>query len=215
MTLIGVADLAASHGWGLLSAMDLPPPFALVAGLLARSLVSYAVHVAMHKVPFLWRLHRVHHLDPHLDVSTTARMHPVEALASAPLTMMGVLILGPSPTAVLIYEILDAALVVFSHANIRLPLWLDRRLSLVFVTPDLHRVHHSAHQPETDSNYGATLSIWDRMFGTFRRLDAATLARLKLGLHGVDEIKAGQIGWLLTSPILKLDRSGAKDDHDG
>lgn len=200
MTLFGAAAWAGAAGWGLQNQFDHPIALTLVLGILARSLVSYAVHVAMHKVPLLWRLHRVHHLDTHLDVSTTTRMHPLEAWASAPLTVAGVVALGIPPTAVLLYEILDAAVVVFTHANIRLPPQIDRAIGIVFVTPDLHRVHHSALQPDTDSNYGATLSLWDRLFGTYRRRNTEDLATLRIGLDGATDERAQHIGWLLASP---------------
>lgn len=207
LSMLGASEIAQAHGWGIMNWFRLDPLHALALGILARSLISYGTHVAMHKVPLLWRIHRVHHLDPHLDVSTTARFHPFEALAPAPFAIAGIMALGVSPLAVLLYEIFDAAMVVMAHANVRLPRWLDRALSLVFVTPDMHRVHHSAYQPETDSNYGATLSIWDRLFGTYRRKSEAELAELKLGLEEVGDERAQRILWLLASPFLSLRRA--------
>lgn len=201
LSLLGASEIAQAHGWGALHWLGLAPLYSLALGILARSLISYATHVAMHKVPFLWPIHRVHHLDPHLDVSTTARIHPLEALATAPFTVAGVVAFGVPPVAVLLYEAFDAAMVVITHANVRLPRWLDRALSLFLVTPDMHRVHHSASQPETDSNYGATLAIWDRLFGTYRRKNEAELAKMKLGLEEVRDERAQHILWLLASPF--------------
>lgn len=211
LSLLGASEIAQARGWGMMNWFRPDPLHAFALGILARSLISYGTHVAMHKVPLLWRIHRVHHLDPHLDVSTTTRFHPFEALAPAPFAIAGIMVLGVSPLAVLLYEVFDAAMVVVAHANVRLPRWLDRGLSLVFVTPDMHRVHHSADQPETDSNYGATLSIWDRLFGTYRRKSQAELAELKLGLEEVRDERVQRILWLLASPFLSLRRSTQRE----
>lgn len=204
LSLLAAADIARSGEIGILHLTDIDPWAAITIGLIARSLISYLTHFAMHKIPVLWRIHRVHHLDPVLDISTTARFHPFEGLASAPFALFGIFVLGIPPAAVLIYEIFDAAIVVFTHANVRLPKRLDRWLSLIIVTPDMHRVHHSAFQPETDSNYGATLSIWDRLFGTYRRIERAKLDDIPLGLNEVRDQRTQHITWLLLSPFLSL-----------
>jgi sterol desaturase/sphingolipid hydroxylase (fatty acid hydroxylase superfamily) len=204
LSLLGASEIAAARGWGITNWFNIAPHYAFAFGFLARSFISYGTHVATHKLPFLWPIHRVHHLDLHLDVSTTTRFHPLEAFATAPLTIAGVILAGVPPSAVLLYEVFDAGMVVFNHANVRLPRWLDRGLSFVFVTPDMHRVHHSARQPETDSNYGATLSIWDHLFGTHRRKSEAELAELRLGLEEVRDDRAQRILWLLASPFVAL-----------
>jgi sterol desaturase/sphingolipid hydroxylase (fatty acid hydroxylase superfamily) len=206
LSLLAAADWAQEEGIGLLNMPWTPPAAALVIGFLARSLISYLTHVAMHKVPLLWRLHRVHHMDTQLDVSTTARFHPLEALASAPFALAGVVALGIPPTVVLLYEIFDAGVVVFSHANIRLPNWLDRALGTVIVTPNMHRIHHSAFQPETDSNYGATFSFWDRLFGTYRHKAPDDLAALMLGISEVQDRRSQSLFWQLASPMLATTR---------
>ncbi|MBL9202149.1 MAG: sterol desaturase family protein, partial [Opitutaceae bacterium] len=170
------------------------------ANLLGRAFISFAVHWLHHHVPWLWRLHRVHHLDPELDVSTTVRFHPLEFLTGAVPGAAMAAVLGLKPSMILLYELLDAGVTVFSHANIRLPARVESLLRRVIVTPGLHRVHHSAHQPETDSNFGAVFPIWDQIFGTYRVNPDGTATEFRLGLDEVRDTRASQLGWLLASP---------------
>ncbi len=198
LSALAVADLAAARNWGLLHAAAIPLIPALLAGFLARTLVSYLIHVAFHKVPILWRVHRVHHTDRAMDVSTTVRFHPLEFAFSVPVVLGAVLALGIPPAAIIVYEVFDAAMAVFTHANLRMPPWLDRALRWLLVTPSMHRIHHSSEQAETDSNYGATLSIWDRVFGTYRR----TMSKnTPLGLAECQDARANALGWLLRLPF--------------
>lgn len=201
LSALAVADYARQHDMGLLNDLALPAGAALVLGVLARSLISYVVHVAMHKVPLFWRVHRVHHTDPFFDVSTTVRFHPLEFVISTPIALAAILTLGISPLAVILYELFDAAMAVWTHANIRLPVSADRRLGWLFVTPDMHRIHHSAWQPETDSNYGATFSLWDRAFGTLRSLPAEKLSELRLGVDDGGDANAGSLRRMLVAPF--------------
>lgn len=196
-----VADYARENGYGLLNLVEIAPLAALVLGLLFRSWLSWAIHLAMHKIPLLWRIHRVHHTDPFLDVSTTVRFHPFEFLISTPVVLAGVLAMGVSPVTLLIYELLDAVMAVFTHANIRLPGRTDRILRSLLVTPDMHRVHHSTWQPETDSNYGATLSIWDRLFGTYRVKTEETLGSMEIGLAECQDERPLSWWWVLSLPF--------------
>ncbi|MBL8661522.1 MAG: sterol desaturase family protein [Candidatus Odyssella sp.] len=197
---LAAADWAQMHGWGLLHAIAPDGAVAFALGLLLRSLVGYATHVAMHKIPLLWRVHRVHHADRAFDVSTTVRFHPLEFVIALPILLAAVAMLGISPLAIIVYEIFDAAMAVWTHANLRLPARLSRALSFVLVTPDMHRIHHSAHQPETDSNYGATFSVWDRLFRTFREAAPDRLSKLTLGLETCRDGRAESLPWLLTMP---------------
>jgi len=201
VSLVAVADWAAVRGWGLLNQAPVPPLAALVIGILMRSLINYGVHVAMHKTPLLWRVRRVHHTDTAMDVSTTVRFHPLEFVITMPVQIAAVALFGLSAMALMLYELFDAAMAVFTHANIRLPDRVDRLLRLVLVTPALHRLHHSAWQPETDSNYGATFSCWDRLFGTYRSKPADELAPLRLGLSEYRDRRADSILWLLALPL--------------
>ncbi|SLN41446.1 sterol desaturase family protein [Oceanibacterium hippocampi] len=201
VSAVMAADYARDNGIGLLNLLPIDPWTAVVAALLARSLVSWAIHLAMHKVPWLWRLHRVHHSDPVLDVSTTVRMHPLEFVVNAPLLIGAAVLLGLPPAALMLYELADTALAVFSHANIRLPARLERLLNRVIVTPDVHRIHHSSLQPETDSNYGATLTIWDRLFGTYREKPGPELATMTIGLDEYRGQPTASLFWMLLLPF--------------
>lgn len=202
--IVAVADWAKAERIGLLHAAEVSPLAAFAIGFLGRAFLSWGTHYLNHKVPVLWAIHRVHHVDTHLDVSTTVRFHPLEFVVTTPLTLAGVVALGAPPVAILIYELLDASVTVFSHANVRLPWWVDRPLSLFIVTPDVHRVHHSSYQPETDSNFGAVLTIWDRVLGTYRRKDTAALAVQENGLSEVQDGRSRNILWLLILPFIAL-----------
>lgn len=204
VTMIAAADYARTERLGALNAADVPAEAAFVLGFLGRAFLSWGTHYLNHRVPFLWAIHRVHHADTRLDVSTTVRFHPLEFVFTTPLALAGVVLIGVPPLALLIYELLDASVTVFSHANVRLPVWIERPLSLVFVTPDVHRVHHSSHQPETDSNYGAVLTIWDRILGTYRRKPAQDLADQENGLEEVQDSRSRNIFWLLVLPFIEL-----------
>ena len=204
VTALMAADTARENGFGLFNMVD--PPFALVlaAGFLLRSLVSWLIHFAMHNIPLLWRIHRVHHTDTHLDVSTTVRFHPLEMVLSAPLVVATVMLTGLPPVVVMLYELFDAAIAVFSHANIRLPSRLDRIMQHLVITPNMHRIHHSTLEPETNSNYGATLTVWDRIFGTYRVKDAEALAAQPLGLEETQDRRAWSLWYMLSLPFRAL-----------
>ena len=217
VSMIAAADFARVEGVGLLNMIDLPLVAAFAIGFLGRAFISWGTHYLNHKVPFLWAIHRVHHADTRLDVSTTVRFHPLEFVFTTPLALAGVVALGVPALPLLIYELMDASVTVFSHANVRLPRWIDRPLSLFIVTPDLHRVHHSSHQPETDSNYGAVLTIWDRVLGTYRRKSEDGLAIQENGLTEVQDPRSRNLLWLLILPFITLRSRAlqfAKDHHD-
>lgn len=207
--LIAAADYASAHRLGLLNMIDVAPPTAFVAGFLGRAFLSWGTHILNHKVPFLWAIHRVHHADTRLDVSTTVRFHPLEFVVTTPLALAGVVMLGVPPFALLIYELMDASVTAFSHANVRLPRWVDWPLRLFIVTPDLHRVHHSSHRPETDSNYGAVLTIWDRVLGTYRSKAPEALATQETGLSECQDGRSRSLLWLLALPFIALRARGA------
>jgi len=210
VSIIAAADYAATHGIGLLNAVAVSPVTALAIGFLGRAFLSWGTHILNHKVPFLWAIHRVHHADTRLDVSTTVRFHPLEFVVTTPLAVGGVVLLGAPPLALLVYELMDAGITVFSHSNVRLPWWIDRPLRLIIVTPDVHRVHHSSYQPETDSNYGAVLTIWDRLLGTYRRKPADALAEQETGLSEVQDSRSNSLFWLLVLPFIELRARGVR-----
>jgi sterol desaturase/sphingolipid hydroxylase (fatty acid hydroxylase superfamily) len=167
-TLAGFALVAEERGWGLLNAVEVPGWLAVVAGVLVLDLAIYFQHVLFHAVPALWRLHRMHHADLEFDVTTGVRFHPVEILLSMGIKLAVVAALGAPALAVLIFEVLLNATSMFNHGNVRMPAGLDRVLRWLVVTPDMHRVHHSWHPDETNSNFGFNLPWWDRLFGTYR-----------------------------------------------
>jgi sterol desaturase/sphingolipid hydroxylase (fatty acid hydroxylase superfamily) len=146
----------------------------------AQTLVAYWTHRAMHAAPLFWRVHRVHHADTFVDVSTSLRHHPVELLVTAPATATVILLTGAPVSVVLASETFLVAATLWGHADIRLPHRLDRALGLVLVTPRLHRVHHSPERRFHDSNYGDTFTLWDRLFGTF----SDEPQRMRVGLDG-------------------------------
>lgn len=165
---VGFAVVAQERGWGLLNIVEIPAWLAFVVALLALDLAIYLQHVMLHAVPAFWRLHRMHHADLEFDVTTGVRFHPLEILVSMGIKLGVVAALGPPAVAVLVFEVLLNATSMFNHANVRLPLGADRLLRWLVVTPDMHRVHHSIHPDETNSNFGFNLSWWDRLLGTYR-----------------------------------------------
>ena len=193
---VGAALLAAERGWGLFQQLELPPGVAFVASVLLLDLLIYFQHRVFHRVPLLWRLHRMHHSDPDFDVSTAVRFHPLEILLSMGIKMAAVLLLGAPATAVLVFELLLNATSVFNHGNLRLPEGVDRWLRLLIVTPDMHRVHHSVRHEETDSNFGFSIPWWDRLFGSYRAQPADGHEAMRIGLiefSGESEIRLGEM----------------------
>lgn len=198
---VGVAVVAAERGWGLLPALGLPGWAAVAAGAIALDLVIYFQHVVFHYVPALWRLHRMHHADLDVDVTTGVRFHPLEILLSLAIKMAAVAALGVPPLAVLIFEVLLNATSMFNHSNIALPAWLEPIARWIVVTPQMHQVHHSIERVETDSNFGFNLPWWDRLFGTYRAAPAAGEARVVVGLPIFRDVAELRIARLLTQPF--------------
>lgn len=199
---VGAALDAGRMGWGLFNALDWPLWLEVVLAILILDLAIWVQHLVTHKVPILWRFHRVHHADRDFDVTTALRFHPVEILASMMLKIGLVYLLGPAALAVLLFEIILNGTAMFNHSNLRLPLWLDRVVRLVLVTPDMHRVHHSIHRHEHDSNYGFALSVWDRMFRTYRPMPEAGHDKMTVGLEWQDE-RPSRLAWALMLPFRK------------
>lgn len=209
VSVVAVADYAMARAWGLLNQPSVLPLVALVLGFVLRSLVSYGIHVAMHKLPLFWRVHRVHHTDTQMDISTTVRFHPLEFVISMPILLGMAALLGLPPLALMLYELFDAAMAVFTHANVRLPKRFDRAIRIILVTPAMHRIHHSAWQPETDSNYGATLSWWDWLFGTYRVRPMHEVATLRLGVEECHDQRVNSLAWLLYLPFAGFSAVGS------
>ena len=168
LAAVGMATTAELNGWGLFNRVEAPWWLALSASVIILDAAIYLQHVMFHAVPLFWRLHRVHHADLDFDVTTGSRFHPVEILLSMLIKFAVIVLLGPPIIAVVVFEVLLNASSMFNHSNVRLPTALDALLRWLIVTPDMHRVHHSHLDHETNSNFGFNLSIWDRLFGTYR-----------------------------------------------
>ena len=210
ITAVGVAALAHAKGWGLLGAIvSLPTWLDVVVSVIVLDLAIYFQHRLFHAVPALWRLHRVHHTDPEFDVTTGVRFHPVEMLLSLGFKALVIAGLGPPVAAVLLFEVLLNAGSLFSHANLRLPAPVDGLLRALLVTPDMHRVHHSSDPVETDSNFGFTLSWWDRLFGTCRAQPRAGHDAMTIGVEGFAAPAVLGLHRLLIQPLLKEPASRA------
>ena len=191
LTAIVAAGWAEERGVGLLHAMEAPVAVALVATVAARSLLAYGLHRLSHRLPLLWRFHAVHHADTAMDLSTGFRHHPMEALYLAAAAAGLAVALGLSPDVLAGYELAAAAMSAWLHANLRMPETADRVAGALLITPALHHVHHSARQAETDSNYGDVFTVWDRLFGSYRRLGDAERLSLRFGLgDAVDPVAA-------------------------
>ena len=153
-------------------------------------------------MPVLWRLHRVHHADPDFDVTTGLRFHPVEILLSMLVKLAAIALIGAPAAAVLAFEILLNACAMFNHGNVAIPAALDRALRHVFVTPDMHRIHHSMEMAETNSNYGFNLAWWDRLFGTYRAEASLPQERMRIGVEGLTgDDRAVSLAGMLAIPF--------------
>ena len=199
---VGVALTAETQGWGLLHRYDVPSWVAVVAGIVVLDLAIYLQHVMFHAVPALWRLHRMHHADLDIDVTTGARFHPVEIVISMLIKFAVIAALGVPPVAVVLFEVLLNATSMFNHSNVRIPPALEPALRWLVVTPDMHRVHHSIERDETNSNFGFNLSIWDRLFGTYRAQPRAGHQAMTIGIPDFrDAAECNSITGMLAIPF--------------
>ena len=202
LSAVEVADWAAAHSWGLLNRVQWPVWAEFAVALVLLDLAIYGQHVLFHHVPWLWRLHKVHHADLDLDVTSGIRFHTLEILLSALFKLGLVVVLGPTGMAVMGFEIVLNAGSLWSHSNVRVPLGLDRWLRLILVTPDMHRVHHSVLVDETNSNYGFQLPWWDYLFGTYQAQPQAGHDEMVIGLNSPrDEKEVIGLPGLLAMPF--------------
>ncbi len=202
LAAVALAVYAGERGIGLFNMIPVPYLLAFVGSLLALDLAIYLFHLLFHAVPALWRVHRVHHADLDIDVSTGVRFHPIQMMLSVIIKSITILLLGAPALSVLTFEVLSHAITLFNHGNVRILPSLDRMLRWFVVTPDMHRIHHSIHIAETDSNFGFVLPWWDRMFGTYRAEPAAGQARMVVG---IELFRADRDLWLdrlVLNPVL-------------
>jgi sterol desaturase/sphingolipid hydroxylase (fatty acid hydroxylase superfamily) len=198
---VGAAELAGERGWGLFNAVGIPDWLAFAASFVLLDLAIWGQHVLFHRVPLLWRFHRMHHADTDFDATTGLRFHPGEILLSLLIKMALVAALGAPAAAVIAFEVVLNATSMWNHANLRLPLAADRVLRAVLVTPDMHRVHHSWRREETDSNYGFNFACWDRLFGTYRAQPVDGHDAMTIGLPYLRDPAELRIGKLLSQPF--------------
>ncbi len=201
---VGMAALSAEQDWGLLNYYSVPYPVSIIMAVIALDFVIYIQHIMVHAVPALWRLHRVHHADLDYDVTTGARFHPVEIILSMLIKFATIMVLGPPVVAIIIFEVLLNTTAMFNHSNVKIPLDIDRILRLFVVTPDMHRIHHSVEDDETNSNFGFNLPWWDRLLGTYRDQPAAGHDNMTIGIHYYRDPR--QVSWLpgmLSLPLRK------------
>lgn len=201
MAALGMASYAHAKGWGVLNMWGLPTWVNIIITVIALDFAVYWQHVISHKVPVFWALHKVHHADRDIDATTGIRFHPGEVVLSMLYKMAAVLVLGPSVIGVFVFEILLNGSAMFNHANVKLPLWLERGLRIGFVTPDMHRVHHSILKQETDSNYGFFLSVWDRIFRSYTAQPERGHDGMTIGLPHYQNEKPSRILWCLALPF--------------
>jgi len=192
-------------GHGLFTQVDAPVWLEFGLAVLLLDVAIYWQHRLFHRIPWAWRLHRVHHSDLAFDLTTGLRFHPFELAASMLIKFALIALLAPEPLAVLLFEILLSTGALFTHSDVALPPWLDRRLRWLLVTPSMHRIHHSIERAETDSNYGFHLSIWDRLFGSYRAAPARPERTMPIGIGQFRDAREQTLPALLVQPF----RSGA------
>lgn len=205
----GFAGFCQQLGWGLFNQLDVPAWAAILLSVVLLDLAIYAQHVVFHRVPLLWRLHKVHHSDRDMDSSTGLRFHSIEILLSLAVKLAVVFLLGAPALAVLIFEVVLNGTSMFNHGNVRLPAWLDQLLRLLVVTPDMHRVHHSVIVRETNSNFGFNLPWWDRLFGTYRAQPKLGHREMTIGLPQYRDERGDHVLFLMALPFLATDAAPA------
>lgn len=199
---VSMAALSADKDWGLLHNFAVPFWLAVPLAVIAMDFVIWLQHVMVHAVPALWRLHRVHHADIDYDLTTGTRFHPLEIVLSMGIKFATITLLGAPVLAVVVFEVLLSACATFNHGNIRLPAARDRALRWFLVTPDMHRVHHSVEDDESNSNFGFNLSCWDRLFGTYRAQARAGQLGMTIGIHGhTDPHEVARLPGMLMLPF--------------
>ena len=206
--LIFVDGWLSESGFGLLNYLDTPLWAKLLISIVVLDFTSqYFVHFLLHKIKWMWRLHIVHHADKHVDVTTGTRHHPLDFLIRETFALMVVVLMGMPVSFYFLYRMITIPFTYFNHANISLPLWLDKGLSYVIVSPNMHKFHHHHELPWTDSNFGNVLSVWDRVFGTFVYGDPTKIVYgLDSSNHTDDEDVVFQLGIPFNKDVKSIDK---------
>ena len=212
--LVGIAVIStvtytSDHQLGLFNQIFLPAPIEILGSILLLDFGSYLNHHLLHRVPFLWRIHRVHHSDPGLNTSSSLRFHPLEVIYSQGIYVcIAIVVFGVSMTSFILYSTLGLVFVIIQHANLKFPNWIERYGRYIFSTPGWHKIHHSNEQYLTDSHYGDIFTFWDRIFGTWHK---KTPEEIKYGLTEFDGVKSQRVGYLLRSPFMDMASPGNSD----
>ncbi len=201
VTTITAAIYAEKHSVGLFNLLSLDSWLMVLVGFLFFDLYHFSLHWTYHKVPLLWRFHRLHHSDPDVDLSTELKHHPFEGIVSAILSVAFIMVLGIHPVAIILRVLINQMVSLISHANIKLPQNIDTPVRKVLVTPAMHRIHHSSWRPETNSNYGTLFSFWDRIFGTYVKSPRDGYERMELGLDAFRSPRELWLDQLLLQPF--------------
>lgn len=208
---VGVALWAEEAGFGLFNIIDVPPVLAAIVVFVALDFAVWLEHVVSHHWPLLWRIHKVHHSDVDLDVTSALRFHPAEIIISMLWKASLVALMGAPVVAVLIFEIVLNGMAMFNHSNVKLPLWLDRLLRPAIVTPDMHRIHHSIIERETNTNFGFNLSVWDRLFGVYTKDPVHGQTGMTIGLAEHQNREPTGLLWSLILPLRTYMKMDAPD----
>ncbi len=198
------ANWALDQQFGLFNNLPVPDWLNISLSLFLLDLAIYAQHVAAHRWQWFWRLHQVHHSDLDFDTTTAVRFHPLEIMLSMAYKVLLVIALGADPLAVIAFEIILNGCALFNHGNVSLPPLFERMLRYLLVTPDMHRIHHSALQQETDSNFGFSLSCWDRLFKTYCHRSQQPQTEMTIGLNGFQDRQELGFFQLLAMPFRPL-----------
>lgn len=204
--------MVADSRFGVLNKPWLPWIVRCVLAIVLLDLLQYWIHWSFHRVPWLWRVHQVHHSDPDYDVSTAARFHPIETICSTGVHLGAIALLAPPPAAVFISSLLTVILNLSTHANASLPGWVEKTVRYAFITPDLHRIHHSLDMREQQRNFGQTFSWWDRVFGTYVPAASAEASAFKTGLRGLEGQDSLGIAFMLLEPFGKQEEPEVNPD---
>ena len=203
LTAIAIAIWASTNEIGLFNLTEFPLWLEVTLAFILLDFAIYLQHIISHRVPLFWRFHKVHHTDRDLDASSAIRFHPIEILLSMLYKCGLVLLIGPAAIAVLIFEIVLNASAIFNHANLRLPLGLDKILRAIIVTPDMHRVHHSVIEGETNSNFGFNFSLWDKLCRTYKAQPQEGHENMTIGLSEHQNSSPAKLLWSLKLPFAK------------
>lgn len=190
------------NGWGLMPLLHVPTAWAMLIGIVVLDLNNYLQHYLLHHIPLLWRLHRMHHSDMDYDFSTSLRFHPLEAVFSVAIELFVIFIFGIPAIAYMVYKILRVFMAAFVHGNLRIPKTVDWQLRKILVTPDLHRIHHSASQIEANCNFSGVTPWWDRLFGTYMEHPALGHEKMTVGLAEFRDEKYRYLPWMLLQPFI-------------